>query len=362
MPKLCKRRLPPSTDPSNRFGFGRQTLRADYGGPTGLARAPAGSPGAGAPGNRLKAAVNLTGCGKTRPSFRDGPSGPGPESKNTGQAIDFTTPCSWISDSRAKPALRNDNLLVWWIGNAFHNTSAVIASPRVRAPRGPRINSAVAVGTGLAASPPRRSRRAAFPHRAPVSGDTVAPFGVWATHAVAQRDRDGAGDTPTRFCARSVPGRAVSPCPGAFPPSTPLPRARHCSQTSSVLRTGPTSPARASSATAPHLPDADRAAAAARSSRRPPRFRRDPFLRDVVFDPGRATAPRLAVPHVLPSTLLTASASASFEISWLNSTPHRIAVYALRPPSPTTPQHSLPGARYGLPGPVLHRLDRATPC
>jgi hypothetical protein len=97
-----------------------------------------------------------------------------------------------------------------------------------------------------------------------------------------------------------------------------------------------------------------------RSSRRPPRFRRDPFLRDVVFDPGRATAPRLAVPHVLPSTLLTASASASFEISWLNSTPHRIAVYASRPPSPTTPQHSLPGARYGLPGPVLHRLDHAS--
>ena len=79
--------------------------------------------------------------------------------------------------------------------------------------RGARVarSTVVAVGTGLAASPPRRSRRAAFPHRAPVSGDTVAPFGVWATHAVAQRDRAGAGDTPTRCCARSVPCRAVSP-------------------------------------------------------------------------------------------------------------------------------------------------------
>jgi hypothetical protein len=35
-------------------------------------------------------------------------------------------------------------------------------------------------------------------------------------------------------------------------------------------------------------------------------------------------------------------------------------VYASQPPSPTTTQHSLPGARYGLPGPGLHRLDRAS--
>ena len=62
------------------------------------------------------------------------------------------------------------------------------------------------------------------------------------------------------------------------------------------------------------------------SNARSPRFRRDPFLRDVAFDPGRATAPRMTVPHMLPSTLLTVSASASFWISWLNPTPHRIAV------------------------------------
>ena len=100
--------------------------------------------------------------------------------------------------------------------------------------------------------------------------------------------------------------------------------------------------------------------AAGRPNRRSPRFRRDPLQRDVVFDPGRASAPRIAVPHMLPSTLLTVSASASFEISWLNSTPHCIAVYASQPPSPTTTQHSLAGARYGLPAPVFHRLDRAS--
>src|SRR5205814_873646 len=92
----------------------------------------------------------------------------------------------------------------------------------------------------------------------------------------------------------------------------------------------------------------------------PPRFRRDPFERDWVFDHGRASAPRKTVPHMLPSTLLTGSASASFCLSRLNSQPHSIVVYASLPPLPTTPQHSLPGARYGLPGPVFHRLDRAS--
>ena len=63
---------------------------------------------------------------------------------------------------------------------------------------------------------------------------------------------------------------------------------------------------------------------------------------------------------MLPSTLLTGSASANFWLSRLNSTPHTIAVYASHPPSPATTQHSLPGARYGLPGPVSHRLDNAS--
>src|SRR5262249_28470972 len=35
---------------------------------------------------------------------------------------------------------------------------------------------------------------------------------------------------------------------------------------------------------------------------RPPRFRCDPFARDVALDPGRASAPRMAVPHMLPSS------------------------------------------------------------
>src|SRR5260370_39779556 len=43
------------------------------------------------------------------------------------------------------------------------------------------------------------------------------------------------------------------------------------------------------------------------------------------------------------------------------STAHpTIAVYASHPPSPATTQHSLPGARYGLPAPVSHRQDNAS--
>src|SRR6266704_5694256 len=96
------------------------------------------------------------------------------------------------------------------------------------------------------------------------------------------------------------------------------------------------------------------------SNVRSPRFRRDPSVRDVVFDHGRASAPRITGPHMLPSTLLTVSASAISWFSRLNSTPHTITVYASQPPSPATTQHSLPGARYGLPGPDFHRLDHAS--
>ena len=127
-----------------------------------------------------------------------------------------------------------------------------------------------------------------------------------------------------------------------------------------VPRTCPTSRYRASSASAYRLPDTDARISACRSIARSPRFRRVPFLRDVVFDHGRASAPRIAVPHMLPSTLLTVSASATFELSRLNSTPHRIVMYASQPTSPPPTQHSLPGARYGLPAPVFHRLDRAS--
>jgi hypothetical protein len=165
-----------------------------------------------------------------------------------------------------------------------------------------------------------------------------------------------------RFCARRAYGvRSRFPRSSPFAPAAPPPVTRLCSPPSSLLWLGLTSRARASSATAPHLPDADRCGTKAnRPDARPPRFRCNPFARDVAFDPGGASAPRIAVPHMLPSTTVTVSASAIFGISWLNPTPHTIAVYASRPPSPANTQHSLPGERYPLPGPDFHRLDRTS--
>src|SRR5262245_61770912 len=48
------------------------------------------------------------------------------------------------------------------------------------------------------------------------------------------------------------------------------------------------------------------------------------------------------------------------DLSWLNPTPHAIAVYASQPLSPVAPQHSLPSGRYSFLGPDFHRLDRTS--
>jgi hypothetical protein len=78
---------------------------------------------------------------------------------------------------------------------------------------------------------------------------------------------------------------------------------------------------------------------------RSPRFRRDPFIRDVASDPGRATVPRVAAPHMWPSAVATASAPATSRISWFNPTPQMITVYASPWSSPSPTQHSLPSGR-----------------
>src|ERR1700751_1282302 len=48
------------------------------------------------------------------------------------------------------------------------------------------------------------------------------------------------------------------------------------------------------------------------------------------------------------------------DLSWLNPTPHAIAVYLSRPLSPVATQHSLPSGSYALLGPDFHRLDRTS--
>jgi hypothetical protein len=49
-----------------------------------------------------------------------------------------------------------------------------------------------------------------------------------------------------------------------------------------------------------------------------------------------------------------------YDLSWLNPTPHAIAVYASQPLSPAVTQHSLPSGRYSLLGPDFHRQDRTS--
>src|SRR5262245_4054728 len=63
---------------------------------------------------------------------------------------------------------------------------------------------------------------------------------------------------------------------------------------------------------------------------------------------------------MLPSSEWKPSAPAMSDLSWLNPTPHAIAVYASPPLSPVATQHSLPSGRYSLLGPDLHRLDRTS--
>src|SRR6516225_5050035 len=114
-----------------------------------------------------------------------------------------------------------------------------------------------------------------------------------------------------------------------------------------ALRKSPTSRGRASSATAPHLPDAGRRTQHQLTRRRPatryPRFRRDPFARDVAFDPGGTTMPRIAALHMLRSTMNTVSAPAisSFRGSIPHPT-HRLCTLRVRRRRRLT-QHSLPG-------------------
>ena len=94
---------------------------------------------------------------------------------------------------------------------------------------------------------------------------------------------------------------------------------------------------------------------------RSPRFQRDPCVRDVASDPGRATAPRMAAPQILPSTPpLTVSAPAYWPFRGSFPHPTHLLCPLRRGLSPSTTQHALPGWRYPLPGPDFHRLDRAS--
>src|SRR3954470_1858802 len=117
--------------------------------------------------------------------------------------------------------------------------------------------------------------------------------------------------------------------PAAFPPHPPPPTWSALFGASSVLLSRPTPPAFRGGFALLSFPPRPKTAWAAAGDSRSPRFRRDPFVRELVSDPGRATVPRIAAPLMLPSALWTASAPALTFISWLHTVPTR-SLCALR--------------------------------
>src|SRR4249919_1667435 len=91
-----------------------------------------------------------------------------------------------------------------------------------------------------------------------------------------------------------------------------------------------------------------------------PSFRRDPFARDVLLDPGGTAMPRMTALHMLRSTIRTVSAPAnsSFRGSITHPTQPLCTLRVRRYRRLT--QHSLPGDLLGLTWAGLAPADRAS--
>src|SRR6266511_904181 len=92
----------------------------------------------------------------------------------------------------------------------------------------------------------------------------------------------------------------------------------------------------------------------------PPRFRRDPFARDVVFDPGRTTRPCIAALLMLRSTMETVSAPAICPFRGSIHTPRNSCVRFVAGVAAGLTQHSLPGGSLRLTWAGLPPADRAS--
>src|SRR5262245_59029733 len=91
-----------------------------------------------------------------------------------------------------------------------------------------------------------------------------------------------------------------------------------------------------------------------------PKFRRDPFARDLLFDPGRRAWPRLAALSMLRSTLCTVSAPATYplRVSITHPTQPLCTLRGRRRRRLT--QHSLPGCLLSITWVGLSPTDRAS--
>ena len=167
----------------------------------------------------------------------------------------------------------------------------------------------VAVGTGISPCPRTdpgvRLSRTGLCRRSNVTGVRGL-----AAHAVPVRRQAPLVTCLIRHGVRGMPCHLPSLQPGPFPPPPPPPFitglfGRFIGTTSP----SDSSPVPRQLRLLAFLPRPGIATATAGQTRSP-RFQRDPFVRDVASDPGRATAPRMTAPHMLPSTPLTVSAPA----------------------------------------------------
>src|SRR5206468_7695478 len=87
----------------------------------------------------------------------------------------------------------------------------------------------------------------------------------------------------------------------------------------------------------------------------PPRFRRDPFARDVVFDPGRTTGPCIAALLMLRSTMETVSAPAICPFRGSIHTPRNSCVRFVAGVTAGSRNTRFQAARYALPALDFHQ-------
>ena len=139
------------------------------------------------------------------------------------------------------------------------------------------------------------------PHRAPAGSRAQSGERGRCSASPIRRQAAGIGCL-VRFCVRSIARRLPSLRPSLLP-STPSASA-HRGLVRALPRYYEARPSprlfQGSVGSSPSCRGPGSVATAGQT--RSPRFRCDPFVRDVAFDPGRATAPRITAPHMLPST------------------------------------------------------------
>src|SRR5215471_7384401 len=91
-----------------------------------------------------------------------------------------------------------------------------------------------------------------------------------------------------------------------------------------------------------------------------PKFRRDPFARDLLFDPGRRAWPRLAALSMLRSTLGTVSAPATYPLRGSITHPTQPLCTLRGRRRRRLTQHSLPGCLLSITWVGLSPTDRAS--